>query len=336
MPGLEPREVSPSGIVGVIVNPAAGKDIRRLATAASHTSDVAKVGIVKRCVIAAVEAGAERVLLSADYNHLAERATEGIDGPIELLASPATGSRLDSLAAARDLWKADAGAVIVLGGDGTCRDVAIGWPQAPMLPISTGTNNVFPRSLDGTSAGTAAALIARGIVPLAKAAHQAQRVVIEGDDIDETALVEVALIDADFVGARAVQDGTKVKAVVACIADPATTGLSSLAGPDSIRSTRSVPGGVAIETGAGDTSVRVPLSPGAFTSIDIAAMTRLQVGDTFAMTGPGILAFDGERDLRLNADQTVHARVSPDGPWVIDVDQTLRHPSAATTFVRNN
>ena len=38
----------------------------------------------------------------------------------------------------------DAGAVVALGGDGTCRDVAIGWPDAPLIAISTGTNNVFP------------------------------------------------------------------------------------------------------------------------------------------------------------------------------------------------
>ena len=31
--------------VGVIVNPVAGKDIRRLVTSASHTSDSAKIGI---------------------------------------------------------------------------------------------------------------------------------------------------------------------------------------------------------------------------------------------------------------------------------------------------
>ena len=39
--------------VGVIVNPIAGKDIRRLVSAASHTSDSVKIGIVRRVVIAA-------------------------------------------------------------------------------------------------------------------------------------------------------------------------------------------------------------------------------------------------------------------------------------------
>ena len=56
------------------------------------------------------------------------------------------------------MWKAETGAVVALGGDGTCRDVATGWPEAPLIAISTGTNNVFPTAVDGTTAGVAASL----------------------------------------------------------------------------------------------------------------------------------------------------------------------------------
>ena len=55
--------------VGIIVNPNAGKDIRRLVTPATHTSDVTKVGIVRRAIVAAAEAGAERILLAPDTHH---------------------------------------------------------------------------------------------------------------------------------------------------------------------------------------------------------------------------------------------------------------------------
>ena len=47
-----------ASIVGIIVNPNAGKDIRRLVTPATHTSDVTKVGIVRRAIVAAFESGA--------------------------------------------------------------------------------------------------------------------------------------------------------------------------------------------------------------------------------------------------------------------------------------
>ena len=66
--------------VGIIVNPNAGKDIRRLVTPATHTSDVTKVGIVRRAIVAAAESGATRILLMPDRHRLAERAAEGLEG----------------------------------------------------------------------------------------------------------------------------------------------------------------------------------------------------------------------------------------------------------------
>ena len=61
-------------VVGVIANPLAGKDVRRLVTAASHTSDAAKIGIVRRVAIAAAESGARSVLLADDGAVLAAPA----------------------------------------------------------------------------------------------------------------------------------------------------------------------------------------------------------------------------------------------------------------------
>ena len=64
--------------------------------------------------------------------------------------------------------------VIVVGGDGTSRDVAKGWLDAPLLAVSTGTNNVFPVWTEATSVGTAAGLVASGQVPMATAARRAK------------------------------------------------------------------------------------------------------------------------------------------------------------------
>ena len=43
--------------------------------------------------------------------------------------------------------------------DGTNRAAVKGWRDAPLLTISTGTNNVFPMMVEGTTAGMAAALV---------------------------------------------------------------------------------------------------------------------------------------------------------------------------------
>lgn len=313
--------------VGVIVNPQAGKDIRRLASAASHTSDVAKIGIVRRAVLGAVESGVSRILLSADRNNLAAQAIVGIDAgdvSLDLLDTPGTGSRHDTIAAARAMRDNGTDAVVVLGGDGTCRDVAAGWADVPCIAISTGTNNVFPVAIDATSAGLAAGAVARGKVRLSDVSAQAKRLVIAGVGSEpDVALVDVALIATTFVGARAVQDPASIRDVVACIAEPASTGLSSIIGRV-LPIARCEPGAAHLRLGAEGSPVRVPLSPGAFSTVGVIEARRFDSDESICLAGPGVLAFDGERHQRLEKDETVQLTVDRSGPRVIDVRRTLR------------
>ncbi len=333
-----------SAAVGVIVNPLAGKDIRRLVAQASHTPDTAKIGIVRRAVIAAAESGARHILLAADPHHLARRAVDGLNlgATVELLDEPVSGSRRDTVGAAAAMWKREVGAVITLGGDGTCRDVAMGWPDVPLIAISTGTNNVFPSALDATAAGCAAGLVASGAVSLAAVGRRAKRVSVHVEALatrepasahpsDDLALVEVALIDTTFVGARAVTDPTTIRMVVAAFATPMGTGLSALAG-------RAHPvgrwddGGVVVRLGPGGRRLRLPIAPGTFTDVDLAEVMPLAVGQCVEMVGPGVLAFDGERDRRLAHGQRAILRVEVAGPIVIDVERTLALAAEARLF----
>lgn len=327
---------SPSpATVGVVVNPHAGKDIRRLVAAASHTSDAAKIGIVRRAIAAAAESGADRIVLMGDGHRLAERAAAGLDAPVEVLDEAFSGSRADSIAAARRMWKEQVGALVVLGGDGTCRDVVTGWPDAPLVAVSTGTNNVFPTAVDATSAGAAAAFVARDAVALVEAADRSKRirvVIADGDThVDDVALVDVALADTTFTGARAVRDPSTVRCVIAAFATPASTGLSSVAGRISPLG-RFAPGGVLVRLGSGGRRVRVPLSPGSFSTLEVAEVVALAEGEAVELRGPGVLAFDGERDRRISVDAAVAVSVDGSGPWLIDVDRVLRLAAARSLF----
>jgi len=323
--------------VGVVVNPLAGKDLRRLVSAATHTSDATKIGIVRRVVAAAAEAGAHEILLAHDRHRLAERAVEGLDAPVRFIDEELTDSRADTVTAATRFWKEGVGAVVALGGDGTCRDIAIGWPDAPLIAISTGTNNVYPAAVDGTSAGTAAALVALGQVALHHVSHRTKRVVMHCDDdgmgrsFDDLALVEVALINTTFVGARAVHDPRTISAVVAAVATPASTGLSSIAGR-LLPCADSDDHGVAVHMGPGGRRLRVPLAPGSFATMDIASARALPLDEVAVLRGPGVLAFDGERDRRLGDHATVHVRVDRNGPYRIDVAHALALAAAARRF----
>ena len=314
--------------VGVIINPHAGKDIRRLVSSAGQTSDAVKIAIVRRVVVGALEQGVERILLSSDTHRLAERAVEGVDGPIEFVESPLTGSHLDTIAAARSMWKEQAGAIVALGGDGTCRDVATGWPDAPLIAISTGTNNVFPTALDGTTAGVAAALVATDAIDIANVSHVAKRVALRIDDParntvhHDTALVEAALIETAFVGARAVNDPSAIRWVVAAIAEPASTGVASIAGRVHPIDRRA-DGGVLIRLGPGGRQVRVPLAPGTFASVDVQSVEALAFGEPVEVSGGGVLAYDGERTTPVGEDATITVSIEASGPLMIDVEAAL-------------
>ena len=311
--------------VGIIVNPWAGKDVRRLYAPVGHTSDAAKIGIVRQVAIGALEAGASRVVAVHDVARLAERALAGLDAAV-LLDGASTGSALDSRDAARQLAAAGCRPLVVLGGDGTCRDVAKGAPAAAMIPISTGTNNVFPVFVDGLSAGIAAGLVARDAIGLDAVGRPAKVLHIDihlpdGTFERDIALVDVALIDAARTGARAVVRAEAIRTVVAAIAAPASTGLSSIAGRLQPIA-RHHPGAVVVQLGHGR-AVRAPIVPGAFADLLVARVDELADGESIELTGPGVLAYDGERERVLPPGAIATVTVRGDGPVVIDVERAL-------------
>src|SRR5205814_132640 len=85
-----------------------------------------------------------------------EAALAGIDGGLRILPrflemsiydEPA-----DSTRAAKLMHEQGIACAIVIGGDGTNRVVTKGCGPMPLVPLSTGTNNAFPRFLESTLA----------------------------------------------------------------------------------------------------------------------------------------------------------------------------------------
>ncbi len=317
--------------VGVIVNPWAGKDVRRLHAAVGHTPDTAKVGIVRRVIVGALDAGAQTVHLAADVGRIAERAALGIEAAF-LVDGPGTGSSLDTRRAATQFAELGCGVVVVLGGDGTCRDVATGWPDMTLIAISTGTNNVFPEFMDGSSAGTAAGLVASGRIDSTQVTRRAKRLLVRlSTGEDDLALVDVAVIDGSRIGARAVVDPRSIRAVVAAIATPMSTGLSSIAGRIAPL-TADAEGAVVVRLGGCRRSVRVPILPGRFDDISISSISPLPEGAEVTFDGPCVLAFDGERDRVVAAGVTATVSVRRDGPLIVDVGRTLDLAASSRLF----
>src|SRR5205823_11598999 len=131
--------------------------------------------------------------------------------PLEM---PVLGTSADSTRAAQQLAALGAGCIITLGGDGTNRAVARGCGAVPLVPISTGTNNVFPTFLEGTIAGMAAGLVASGMRD-ERAVQRAPRLEVRVNGVVvESALVDVVVSSLLFVVTRAIWDLATVREVV--------------------------------------------------------------------------------------------------------------------------
>jgi hypothetical protein len=320
--------------VAVIANPVSGRDVRRLLANAARSSIQDKVTIVRRVAIGAVAGGATRLVVLPDPHSIAKKAlsTMQLDAEVVELTVPRTHDERETVAAAAALREMGVGAVVVLGGDGTNRVVAKGWADAPIVPLSTGTNNVFPAHIEPTIGGAAAGLVASGAVELDVAARRTKvvHVEIEGEEPD-FALVDAVLTADTVVGDRTPFDAAKLRAAVIAIADPAAVGISPIGGllqPCG----RDEDAALSLRFGEGR-ALTVPISPGLYTRVGVVSCDRIELGRSVEVRGPGILAFDGDRRRVLRDGQVAHLRVDRDGPWVIDVPQTMGAAAARGVFV---
>ena len=219
--------------VGIIANPLSGRDVRRIAARADTSTPQSKRNQVARIVIGAVAAGAKRVLVMKEPFRVSTAAIENleIDASLEVIDVDAKLDASDTVRAAEAMRKAGCAALVVLGGDGTNRAIARIWPDAPLVPLSTGTNNVFPRLVEPTIAGAAAGLVASGVVTLAEAASASKcvRVAIDGEP-DDMALVDAAFLVDDHVGNLMPFEPEKLRALVLARAEPAGIGMSPIGG----------------------------------------------------------------------------------------------------------
>ena len=318
--------------VGILVNPRSGSDVRRLLTSAGSSTIEDKVSILRRLIHGAAESGAEQVVLTRDPFSITRRATENLQLPLKLefLDLPLHHNELDSVDAAQAMRDAGCGSVISLGGDGTNRALAIGWPDAPLIPLSTGTNNAFPFHVEPTVAGVAAGLIAAGLVDLNTHSARAKVVSVEvrgdgpkgTDGETDLALIDAVAVDDPYVGSLELFDPETMMVGVFTRADPAAIGFSGLAGTV-LPCTPDEELGVVLEFAPPSQNparlVRGALAPGWFATVGLSRSEHLALDTPVEVAGPCLLAFDGERSRRLHPGQTASLRVVRGGPRVIDV-----------------
>ena len=335
--------------VGIIANPAASKDIRRLVAQGRVVPDWEKVNVVRRAMLGLQSVGVDRVIAMPDSSHLVQRAADDphLSIEVELLRMSALYNEGDTIRAAAAMSELGVGCVITLGGDGTNRAVARGARDLPLVAISTGTNNVFPVMVEGTTAGMAAGLVANGSVPLEAASVQSKTiaVIIDGEDRD-IALVDVALSKERFVATRAIWDMNTIYEVFLTRAEPSSIGLSSIGARLEAVSLadegglhyRITEGGISddgsqVANKDGHVGVRAPIAPGSVPVVGIESWQRIADGQRVTIERRhSTVALDGERSFSVNPDNLLEIEVRRDGPPVVSVDAALRHAAASGVF----
>jgi predicted polyphosphate/ATP-dependent NAD kinase len=326
--------------VGILANPASGRDIRRLVAQASVFPLAEKCRMITRMLSALGAVGVGRVFLMPDLDGIAARLRRSIEvntvthapgvppwPEVTFLDMPMENGPADSVIAVERMVAEGVGAIVVLGGDGTHRLAAMVCDEVPITPLSTGTNNVFSEIREATIAGLATGLVATGRLPAAEVTvrNKALRVAIDGDDRD-LALVDVAISTEAWAGSKALWRPETVSQVFVCFAEPDAIGLSSIAGllhPVA----RHASHGLRVDLGppcTAATTVQVPIAPGLITPVGVVGSQQIVFDEPHEVNArQGVIALDGEREIEFARTDRVTVRLSRDGPRTIDISRVM-------------
>jgi hypothetical protein len=321
--------------VGIIPNPASGKDIRRLVAYGSVFDNNEKVNIVRRVILGLDAMGVKDIFIMPDYFGIGVRAIEDlkVSSTITFLDMKKDNTQNDSARAAELLNELGVACIITLGGDGTNRVVAKTCAATPLLPISTGTNNVFPSMVEGTLAGMAAGFTAIDSSGRPDFIKQAPRLNIKyGSEIVDMALIDIVVSKPGFIGSRAVWDISTLQEIFLSRAEPGNIGFSSIGG--NISELPSTNGkGIHITIGPGSHEIKAPIAPGLIRSVPVKTYRLFEPGEELPLAHtPAMIALDGERERIERKKTRVTVEIDLHGPWVIDIPQALRQAAKRRLF----
>lgn len=333
----EQRPVPGSVTVGVVANPASGRDIRRLVAGASVFDNVEKGNMVYRFMVGLGAVSVERVLMMPAASGLYDGLQRALHGhaferhplpELELVEMRLRHDARDTVEAVEKMRKQGVKAIAVLGGDGTNRVVASRCADTPICALSTGTNNAFPEVREATIAGLATGLVSTGLVTNGVLRREKiLRVGLNGDPHHDCALVDVAVSTERFIGARALWKSGSVSELFVTRAAPDALGFSAVAGLlDPIP--RHARHGLHLRLTKpkdADLVINVPLAPGLIMPVGVVEIRRIEPGRAVPVEpGLGSIALDGEREIERDLEDRVEVSLATEGPLTIDVAEVMR------------
>jgi hypothetical protein len=312
-----------------------GRDVRRLAARASNMTHEAKRDMVARVAAGAEAVGVTDLYISREPFRIASLALQhmGLDVRVHVVDTQISNDARDTERALHAFIEAGCTTIVTLGGDGTNRALVRAHSGVQLIPLSTGTNNVFPTLIEPTIAGMVAGMAAAGRLPEGEFAPRCKvlRVrlsVSAGEEAQEEVREDVGLIDAvqlrdDHIGNLLPFDAQRLERILLTRAEPDAIGMSPIGGfVDVVDAADDC--GLLVEMGPGQT-FRAPLSPGLFREVSVRDVTRIPFGVPITFSGPGVLALDGDRDYKLSATRSATITIARDGPQVFDVAAAMRY-----------
>lgn len=306
--------------VGIIANPASGRDIRRLVAHGSVFDNAEKVNIVRRILLALNNLQLNKVYIMPDSFGIGSEAVNGLWGEekekfkleVDILDMTVTGSAEDSFNAASLMEEKNVDVIIVLGGDGTNRVVVKALKKTPILSLSTGTNNVFPIMAESTMLGLAAGLFSRFSEAERKKVTEPIKCiyVIKNGEIVDIALIDAVIVNESYIGSRALWHPELLEEIFVTRSTSHDIGMVSIAGRlAEVKSSDN--GGVFLKVGENGKTVKAAIAPGVIKNITIAEWRQIKQEEIIEFPSKRrIIALDGERELNVKKGEKLSMQLS--------------------------
>ena len=315
-----------NGKLGFVVNPMSGRDVRRIAARATNMTHEAKRDIVARVAAGADAVGVTDIYITKEPFQISSMALAHmpLKARVHIVEHPLANDASDTERSVELYRQAGCSTLVSLGGDGTNRAIVRAWPDVDLVPLSTGTNNVFPVLAEPTMAGMVAGLNACGQLPDQPEVKRRVKVLhVNGKSVEDVGLIDAVLLRDDHVGNLLPFDAERISRIFLSRAEPNSVGMSPIGGfiqpvfaEDDF--------GLSIAVDPTAEPMLAPLSPGFFKPVRVQAVNKVPFEVPVPFEGPGVLALDGDRDIRIAAGESVQVTLRRDGPRVIDIEAAMR------------
>jgi len=326
--------------IGIIANPASGKDIRRLVSHATVIDNNEKVNILERIILGAQNFGVDKIYIMPDSYMMGYKVQEKLNlsqelkVSVEVLDMKIKASPKDTEVAAQIMEEKKLGCVVVLGGDGTHRLAAKYLKTVPLIGVSTGTNNAYPQMLEGTTVGIAAAVIAAQDYDASLSCRQDKIIEIykNGEFID-ISLMDAVISNEQYIGSKAIWDLSNIKKVIVSSCHPASIGFSAIVGVIKHIDEKD-DFGAALEINSGNNKFMTPVSAGKVSEIISGDLELIKMNESikWEFDFKGIIAVDGEREIVFNNGDLFEFKITRNGPVHVDVRKTMEAAVAQGFF----